>query len=147
MANTEQLKTLRQGVDIWNQWRKENPKVVIDLERADLGGANLSGANLSNSNLQGAMLGATNLNDANLSNANLKGAFLTEADLTTAKGLTQRQINSARSVDYAKLPPNIKGRQRTSQDKARELRDLLGGDVVILGSDSTEKKWWQFWKK
>lgn len=41
MANQEHLDILKQGVDIWNQWRKEHP----DAE-PDLSGANLSEANL-----------------------------------------------------------------------------------------------------
>ena len=27
MANAEQLEILKQGVEIWNQWRKENPNI------------------------------------------------------------------------------------------------------------------------
>ena len=74
----------------------------------DLAGANLWRANLRGANLQGSMLGA-----ANLSEADLKGAFLNEADLSLACGLTQQQINSVRTVDSAKLPECIKGRQST----------------------------------
>ena len=35
MANEEQLKILKQGVDVWNKWREENPNVMIDLEQAN----------------------------------------------------------------------------------------------------------------
>ena len=31
MANEEQLSILKQGVEVWNKWRKENPNVRIDL--------------------------------------------------------------------------------------------------------------------
>ena len=31
MANEEHLKILKQGVDAWNQWRKENPKIMPDF--------------------------------------------------------------------------------------------------------------------
>lgn len=61
MVNEEHLAILRQGVDIWNQWRKENPEVRPDfrelklgkaiLTRADLSGADLRGANLRKSDL------------------------------------------------------------------------------------------------
>ena len=40
----QQLKRLKQGVETWNQWRKEHPD-----EGVDLGGVDLSRANLSNS--------------------------------------------------------------------------------------------------
>ena len=39
MADEEQLKILRQGVDAWNEWREKNPEL-----RPDLHGTNLAGA-------------------------------------------------------------------------------------------------------
>lgn len=35
MANKEHLKILKQGVEVWNKWRKENPHIKPDLGRAD----------------------------------------------------------------------------------------------------------------
>jgi hypothetical protein len=29
MANEEQLAILKQGVDVWNQWRKENENILV----------------------------------------------------------------------------------------------------------------------
>ena len=61
MANEEQLAILKQGVDIWNQWRKNNPDVKIDLQNADLGGGyylenmtDLRGINFSEVDASGA---------------------------------------------------------------------------------------------
>ncbi len=112
MANEEHLAILRQGVDAWNQWRKESPEVTPDLSGADLieahlhqaylRGTNLAGANLreaylsladlNEANLRGANLGGANLirarfcgadlSGANLSEANLRGADLSEANLS-----------------------------------------------------------------
>lgn len=31
MANPEHVEILKQGVDVWNRWREENPEVVPDL--------------------------------------------------------------------------------------------------------------------
>jgi hypothetical protein len=31
MANEEQLAILKQGVDVWNRWRKENLEIEVDL--------------------------------------------------------------------------------------------------------------------
>ena len=42
MANEEQLSILRQGVEVWNEWREENPNVKINLSNADLSRINLS---------------------------------------------------------------------------------------------------------
>src|SRR5436309_1459057 len=60
MAHNEHVKMLRRSVFAWNDWRKQQPEVYLDLWGADLGGATLSGARLSKANLWGADLsGAT----------------------------------------------------------------------------------------
>ena len=46
MAKRNQLKILKQGVKTWNQWRKENPDVKINLIKADLREADLKKAHL-----------------------------------------------------------------------------------------------------
>ena len=45
MANDEHVALLKQGVDAWNAWRRENPDMRPDLSDADLEGADLSKAN------------------------------------------------------------------------------------------------------
>jgi len=82
MANEEQLSILRQGVDVWNQWRDIEPAESIDLR-----GANLSGINLKNANLR----------DANLTNVNFKGSDLTKAFFRKAT-LIHAHLNSASLV-------------------------------------------------
>ncbi len=87
--NPEHLKTLKQGMEVWNRWREENPDVRPDLFSADLGGANLGGANLSAADLRtadliGADLRRANLDGANLGRAKLSGANLSGADLRRA---------------------------------------------------------------
>lgn len=90
MANEEHLKILRQGVEVWNRWREDNPEVWPDLSGTYLGFANLveadlSRANLSRVNLLRANLIETNLSEANLSEADLQWAILIKADLSGAK--------------------------------------------------------------
>jgi hypothetical protein len=104
MANEEHLEILKQGVEAWSQWRKENPDTRPDLRqanltkaclseadlskawlnRADLTKAQLSRADLTNACLVGADLGRANLSRANLSGADLIRADLIRADLIRA---------------------------------------------------------------
>jgi len=94
MANEEHLAIIKQGVETWNQWRKENPDIRPDLSGAnlsqlDLGFANLSeaalwGADLSEADLRGADLSEAGLWEANLRGANLSKAALLGADLSEA---------------------------------------------------------------
>ncbi len=94
MANQEHLDILRQGVKVWNQWRKENPDIDPDVSEADISclqlghadflRANLSGANLSGANLSGANLSGANFEGANLSKAGLRGANFTVTNLKGA---------------------------------------------------------------
>jgi uncharacterized protein YjbI with pentapeptide repeats len=96
LANQDHLRRLRQGVEPWNAWRREHPKIPLDLSGANLreaelaqallSGANLSETDLSGSNLIGAKLRQANLSRANLSKAHINfadfwGADLQEADL------------------------------------------------------------------
>ncbi len=84
LINEEQLKRLLGSVGEWNDWRKGNLEVIINLSGADLSGADLSGADLSGADLSGANLSRANLSRANLSRANLSGANLSRANLIGA---------------------------------------------------------------
>jgi hypothetical protein len=84
MADEEQLKTLKQGVEVWNRWREENPDIRPDLSGADLIEAYLSGADLTGADLRRAQLLRANLSRAYLSQASLSGAYLNGADLNGA---------------------------------------------------------------
>ena len=84
MANQEHLDILKQGVEVWNQWRKEHIETRYDFREADLRGADLNHANLSRSTLYKANLSSANLRNATLSGANLERANLSEAELRLA---------------------------------------------------------------
>jgi len=84
MANAEQLQILRQGVSVWNLWRKKHPHAVIDLSGTHLGGAILWRANLREADLSRAHLRQADLDGANLSEADLDGANLSEVHLSAA---------------------------------------------------------------
>jgi uncharacterized protein YjbI with pentapeptide repeats len=79
MSNKDHVDQSKQGVEVWNEWRQENPDVIPDLSYTDLRGLKLCGVNLSDANLHGA-----NLFRVDLSNADLRGANLFRADLSSA---------------------------------------------------------------
>src|SRR4051794_700142 len=45
-----QLEMLRQGTDVWNEWRLDNQDIAVDLADATLAGAVLFHANLTKAN-------------------------------------------------------------------------------------------------
>jgi hypothetical protein len=81
VADQEQLAILKQGVEVWNKWQRDNPSVEIDLRNANLRETILPGANLWNAYFTVADLTKANLNGANLTKADLYGANLREANL------------------------------------------------------------------
>jgi hypothetical protein len=84
VANEEHVALLKQGVDAWNAWRRENLDVPPDLSEADLSGANLSWAALFKANLFKANLRRASLREADLSGTNLREANLSRADRSGA---------------------------------------------------------------
>lgn len=85
---------MKQGVEVWNKWREENPGLKPDLSTANLKHVNLSNADFNNTNLSFAVLDCANLTGAQfseavllktvLSDAVLKGAILNKAYLDSA---------------------------------------------------------------
>jgi hypothetical protein len=94
MAIDKHLLILEQGIEIWNQWRDENPNIKpnlydanlcdVNLSRANLCGVNFSRTDLSNANFSEANLSNANFSEANLRLANLSGAELCHADFHKA---------------------------------------------------------------
>lgn len=99
MANEEHLRLLKQGIQVWNTWRKMHPEIRPDLSRCHLDGLDLRGALLNNgdfsytdfseanlyqAHLKRANLIFTSFDHANLSEANLSQAMLTETSLNRA---------------------------------------------------------------
>jgi hypothetical protein len=110
MANKKHVAQLKQGVEAWNQWRRENPKTRPNLSRADLIRASLSGADLRRTNLGKADLRRADLRGADLFGANLGGADLGHANLRGA------------DLDYA----NLRGTGLSEADLTHSLRWLSG---------------------
>ncbi len=84
MADQAHLTLIQQGVQQWNEWRRQNRKIFPDLSGANLINANLIRADLINASLNGADLSGADLNGANLINANLIRADLINASLNGA---------------------------------------------------------------
>jgi uncharacterized protein YjbI with pentapeptide repeats len=107
MANAEQLAILKQGVEVWNSWREQNPNTDISLESADLRNTSLEGVNLADANLKGANLSCACMNHANLVRARLQSANLTHAVLNHAN-LAHAYLEKANlafaSLEEALLP-------------------------------------------
>lgn len=80
MANPEHLKILKQGAQVWNDWRKWHAEIQPDLSNTDLSDAKLVKVNLSFT-----IFSSANLNNADLSGTNLRFADLTLTDLTRAR--------------------------------------------------------------
>jgi uncharacterized protein YjbI with pentapeptide repeats len=80
MANEEHVALLKQGVDAWNEWRRENPDVYPDLSKVDLRGTDLRKVDLREANLDGANLSEADLRWVLLCGADLCGADLSGAD-------------------------------------------------------------------
>lgn len=130
MANKEHLGILKQGVGVWNEWRKINPKIEPDLGEADLIKLDLIGANLSKARLYSTRLNMSRLNAADLHEAKLFNAILNGADLSDAN-LTKAVLNGAylsnTNLTRAYMP-------NTDIRAAYKL-------IVVLSEDSMESEW------
>jgi hypothetical protein len=157
MANDEHGALLKQGVDAWNAWRKENPDIRPDLSGANLSGAALRRAHLYGANLSGADLSGADLSEADLSEAPLVSADLTGADLTGCRiygvsawnlklaGANQQNLVITRADEPAITVDNIEVAQfiylLLRNQKVRDVIDTITSKVVlILGRFTDERK-------
>ncbi len=99
MADSQQLKILKNGVKEWNEWRGANPGARIDFSKANLRGAHLSGGDFRGADLREVDLMEANLGEANFARANLSGSILLQARLRAAffrgADLTQCELRGA----------------------------------------------------
>lgn len=79
MANQGHLDIIKQGVEVWNQWRKEHSDIQPDLRGVDLPGADLNNADLTGADLRGTNLTGAFFLSADLSRAMLAGATFKKA--------------------------------------------------------------------
>jgi uncharacterized protein YjbI with pentapeptide repeats len=98
VANEEHLAQLKNGVEHWNQWRKDQKALIdlrdIDLSGTQLRGSNFSGADFSNARLRDASLLYADFSSAQLHNVDLRGSDLRGADFRYAN-LSNADLSSA----------------------------------------------------
>ena len=88
MSSPENLiELLKQGEQVWNNWRQENPDQRLNINYADLKGLNLVQFDLRKVDLMNAQLQGTNLSNAqlqgvDLTGANLQNALIKNSDMT-----------------------------------------------------------------
>ena len=140
MANPEHVAKLLEGVEAWNDWRRENPDIRPDLVFAPLCNTTLRGANLKDAYLSNIKLIKSDLKSADLVGATLDEADLSEIDLRDAdlQGVSLREANlvsadlrgsdfSYANLAYTKLKnANLSG---------AELRDTNLREVDLSGAD------------
>ena len=142
MANEEHLKILTQGVEVWNDWREENPYIWpdfrgADLSEAKLSRANLDGAHLIRANLREADLSGANLGGAKLSRANLADANLTRANLIMAE-LDEADLSGANLGGATLFGTNLNEANLSGANLSRA--DLFGTNLIkanLIGAELT----------
>ncbi|MEH2032196.1 MAG: pentapeptide repeat-containing protein [Nostoc sp.] len=90
MANEEHLAILKQGVQVWNEWRDKNPSIQPNFVKAkfpsaDFRLANFNNANFKGADLSGAKISRATFRKADLSRVDFGWADLSRSDLSEAK--------------------------------------------------------------
>jgi len=141
MANEEQLSILRQGVEVWNKWRKVNPDIQVDLSEADLSEINLRDIDLKRAILVGTNFTGTNLSKAKFEQSNMRGAKLSRTDLKEAD-ITKADLTKA-SLRRSTLVRTIIDGAIVSESSVYGISvwDLIGEfeeqkDLVITPTDA-----------
>jgi uncharacterized protein YjbI with pentapeptide repeats len=138
LLNPRHVKRLKQGVEVWNKWRRDNPTIFVELSstalrRAALRRANLSDADLSYADLRGADLSRaelanTSLFAANLHDADLHGALSAYADLRGA------DLRGADLSGASLFRANLSDAVLSGADLSRTyLGETVFGDVDLSG--------------
>ncbi|MEM8721795.1 MAG: pentapeptide repeat-containing protein [Cyanobacteria bacterium P01_G01_bin.39] len=96
MTNEEQLKILKQGVEVWNRWRQDNPEITPDLSELDLAHEDFILLELSNGTFgSNSGLIIINMSQANFRNVDFSGASLSNVDFQESdfSGATLTRVN------------------------------------------------------
>lgn len=135
MANPEHVAKLKEGVEAWNAWREENPRVRPDLGQveglnAHLNGYDFTDTDFFNANLIGAQLKSTTLHGTDFQYADLVCAELQFAKLIDSN-FSHARVDSA---DFSDSSLGGVTFDDTSLAGANFLRAKIGG-VRFLNVD------------
>lgn len=123
MPDQEHLKILKQGVNVWNEWKINNLDIQPNLDEADLINSILTKVDFDNVDLHNACLVGADLNSAKLANSNLRRTNLSIANIKGAN-LEKSNLNEA----------NLNGTNLNATNMANA--DLRGAS--LKGSDLSE---------
>lgn len=145
MANQEHLEILKQGVEVWNKWRREHLKITPNINGAVLTYTDLSRVNLFGTDLSRAILIHTNFFGANLFGANLlraelNGTELSYADLSLAV-LTGANLSSANLRGANLTGTNLRGANLSSANlTGANLTKTILSNAILTDTDFTDAK-------
>jgi hypothetical protein len=131
MANQEHLDILKQGVEVWNQWRCEYVHIRPSLTNVNLREANLRQFNFRDTNFTRATLSKADLSEATLIGANLSMADLSMTQFTHAT-LSNAILRGANLYGSDLSETDLKGANFIEADlhEARLIRaNLMGADL------------------
>ena len=143
MANPKHLERLKQGVEAWNRWRKDNPEEKPNLSGANLSKADLNEADLSRSNLSGANFSKADLIEADLTRSNLKGANFSKADLSRGD-LRSANIRGANLSNSFLMGANLSWANLSKADLSRALisgAKLIKADLNEADLNEADLSW------
>lgn len=143
MANPKHLEILKQGHEVWNKWREENPEIVPDLSGENLEGTNFDFMNLEHAKFVNSELNDSRFVDSNLRYADLRGAELMSclflrSDLRNANlnsadliwtSLVDSDLSSSK-LHGAFLANTILGNANLSNAKGIDLCEHVGPSII-----------------
>jgi len=133
MADASHIDILYEGVEAWNEWRRENPGEKPLLAGEDLSEMDLTGVNLSEADLTDAELFQTHLTEANLKMAVFDKADLSGADLSGAA------LYKASLVEACLIEANLTGADvRAADFRKSDLRGTTLHRVDFEGANLTD---------
>ena len=157
MANPEHVELLKQGFEVWNKWREDNPDTVPDLSNSNLSReflehVNLEDANLENTNIEETFLYSSDLTSANLRGANLAKTNLVKADLTRADlqgaNLTGTYLPSAvlyqtnlRDADFTRTIINVTIFADVDLSKVKNIDHCFSVGPSVVDFRTLQKSW------
>ncbi|HYX17730.1 MAG TPA: pentapeptide repeat-containing protein [Nostoc sp.] len=131
MVNDKHYAWLMKGVQVWNEWRDNNPEIIPDLSEAELSEADLSGADLDRANLRDADLSEASLKDASLRDADLHRAYLYNAYLDGANligaNLGMAHLSGVNLIGFDFSEADLSGANLIETDLS--FANLIGADL------------------